>query len=386
MDPMRFLVTDVESSNRVSGKLVSGQLTKDDSIVTAPSGHQTSILAMEADGSSCVSIDAEAELKLALTYSVNLNPGDILAAADLRPEFADQFEAQIEWLEESELLPGRTYSLSAIGGESEATVSRLKYRIDQTSNQQMAAKTLSKGDRGVVNIALTRPIVYDSASICAATGTFTLYEKGTDNAVANGAIRHGLRRASNVHWQALDVDKQSRAAIKQQTPKIIWLTGLSGSGKSTIANLIEKKLIAKGRHSYLLDGDNVRHGLNKDLGFTDADRVENIRRVSETAKLMLDAGLIVITSFISPFRAERDMARTLFTEEEFIEVFIDASLDICEQRDPKGLYKKARAGEIKNFTGLDSPYENPLKPEIVIDTVELTVEQAADLIIEYIGC
>ena len=182
------------------------------------------------------------------------------------------------------------------------------------------------------------------------------------------------------------MDKQSRAAIKQQTPKIIWLTGLSGSGKSTIANLIEKKLIAKGRHSYLLDGDNVRHGLNKDLGFTDADRVENIRRVAETANLMLDAGLIVITSFISPFRAERDMARTLFDDDEFIEVFVHASLEVCEQRDPKGLYKKARAGQIKNFTGLDSPYENPLKPELVIDTIEITVEQAADRIIKFVDC
>ena len=386
MEPMRFLVTDVESSSRVSGKLVSGQLNKEDSVVTAPSGHQTSILAMENNGAECLSIDAEAELKLNLTYSVNMNPGDIIAAADLRPEFADQFEAQIEWRSEQELLPGRTYTLHAVGGTSEATISRLKYRLDTSSKQQIAAKTLANNETGVVNIALTRPIVYDSASICPATGAYSLYEKDSDTLVATGSIRHGLRRASNVHWQALDVDKQSRAAIKQQTPKIIWLTGLSGSGKSTIANLIEKKLIAKGRHSYLLDGDNVRHGLNKDLGFTDADRVENIRRVSETAKLMLDAGLIVITSFISPFRAERDMARTMFTDQEFIEVFVDASFDVCEQRDPKGLYKKARAGEIKNFTGLDSPYENPLKPEIVIDTVEMTVEQAADLIIEYVGC
>ncbi|NKB32351.1 MAG: adenylyl-sulfate kinase [Pseudomonadales bacterium] len=386
MEPMRFLVTDVESSNRVSGKLVSGQLQKDESVVTAPSGHQTSILAMSADGAACVSADAELDLQLNLTYSVNMNPGDIIAAADLRPEFADQFEARIEWLSEQELLPGRTYTLKAIGGESEATVSRLKYRLDSDSNQQIAAKTLLNNEVGVTNIALTKPIVYDSASICSVTGAFTLHEKASGEIVARGEIRHGLRRASNVHWQALDVDQQSRAAIKQQTPKIIWLTGLSGSGKSTIANLIEKKLIAKGRHSYLLDGDNVRHGLNKDLGFTDADRVENIRREAETAKLMLDAGLIVITSFISPFRAERDMARTLFSENEFIEVFVDASLDVCEQRDPKGLYKKARAGEIKNFTGLDSPYENPLQPELVIDTVEITIEQAADLIIEYTGC
>ena len=386
MEPMRFLVTDVESSSRVSGRLISGQINKEDSVVTAPSGHQTSILAMEANGAEYTSMDAEADLNLDLTYSVNMNPGDILAAADLRPEFTDQFEAQIAWQGEQELLPGRTYRLQAIGGESEATVSRLKYRVDVETNQQIAAKTLSNNETGVANIALTCPIVYDSASICPATGIFTLYEKDSDTIVAAGGIRHGLRRASNVHWQALDVDKQTRAAIKQQTPKIIWLTGLSGSGKSTIANLIEKKLIAKGCHSYLLDGDNVRHGLNKDLGFTDADRVENIRRVAEIAKLMLDAGLIVITSFISPFRAERDMARSLFAEQEFIEVFIDTSLDVCEQRDPKGLYKKARAGKIKNFTGLDSPYENPLRPEIVVGTGEMTVEQAADHIIEFVGC
>jgi bifunctional enzyme CysN/CysC len=386
MEPMRFLVTQVESSNRVAGNLVSGNLKKDDSVVTAPSGHQTSILGMEQAGAACVEAEATTELTLDLTYSVNMKPGDIIAAADSRPEFSDQFEAQIEWHGDQELLPGRTYSLNAIGGESEATVSRLKYRFDEQSGQQIAASTLAKNNSGVVNIALTRPIVYDSGSVCPATGAFSLHEKDTENQVATGTIRHGLRRASNVHWQALDVDKQSRAAIKQQTPKIIWLTGLSGSGKSTIANLIEKKLIAKGRHSYLLDGDNVRHGLNKDLGFTDADRVENIRRVAETANLMLDAGLIVITSFISPFRAERDMARTLFANDEFIEVFIDASLDVCEQRDPKGLYKKARAGEIKNFTGLDSPYENPLKPELVIDTIEITVEQAADQIIEFVGC
>ena len=386
MEPMRFLVTDVESSSRISGRLISGQINNEDSVVTAPSGHQTSILSIEANGAECSSIEAEADLNLNLTYSVNMNPGDILAAADLRPEFTDQFEAQIAWLSEQELLPGRTYRLQAIGGESEAIVSRLKYRLDAETRKQIAAKTLATNETGVANIALTDPIVYDSTSICSATGNFTLYEKDSDIIVADGGIRHGLRRASNVHWQALDVDKQSRAAIKRQAPKIIWLTGLSGSGKSTIANLVEKKLIAKGRHSYLLDGDNVRHGLNKDLGFTDADRVENIRRVAETAKLMLDAGLIVITSFISPFRAERDMARSLFTKQEFIEVFIDTSLDVCEQRDPKGLYKKARAGEIKNFTGLDSPYENPLKPEIVIDTVEITVEQAADHIIEFVGC
>ena len=386
MEPMRFLVTQVESSNRVTGYLVSGKLMKDDSVVITPSGHQTSILEMQQGGVACTEAEAKTELVLDLTYSVNMKPNDIIAAADSRPEFSDQFEAQIEWLSERELLPGRTYTIKTISGDSEATVSRLKYRFDEQSGQQIAAKTLVRNNSGVANIALTQPIIYDSGSVCPATGTFSLFDKDSAALVANGTIRHSLRRASNIHWQALDVDKQSRAAIKQQTPKIIWLTGLSGSGKSTIANLIEKKLIAKGRHSYLLDGDNVRHGLNKDLGFTDADRVENIRRVAETANLMLDAGLIVITSFISPFRAERDMARTLFNDDEFIEVFVDASLEVCEQRDPKGLYKKARAGQIKNFTGLDSPYENPLKPELVIDTIEITVEQAADRIIKFVDC
>ena len=384
MEPMRFLVNEVQSGNRVKGVLVSGELNKDESIAIAPSGQQTSILVIEQAGKICQSITASTELTLDLTYSVSTTPGDIIVPADLRAEFSDQFEAKIYWLSEQELLPGRTYTLSAVGGNSEATISKLKYQIDAETNQQIAATTLSAEQCGVGNIALTRPIVFDSFSVCRATGHFELQDKVTGELVAEGEIRHGLRRASNVHWQALDVDKQSRASIKQQTPRIIWLTGLSGAGKSTIANLLEKKLIAKARHSYLLDGDNVRHGLNKDLGFTDADRVENIRRVAETAKLMLDAGLIVITSFISPFRAERDMARSMFGEDEFIEVFVDTSLEVCEQRDPKGLYKKARDGQIKNFTGLDSPYEPPQAPELTLDTVQFTVEQAADVIIEFV--
>ena len=384
MEPMRFLVNEVKSGNRVKGLLVSGKLKKDESVAIAPSGQQTSILVIEQEGQICQSITAATDLTLDLTYSVTTKPGDIIVPADLRPEYSDQFEAKIYWHSEQELLPGRTYTLSAVGGSSEATISKLKYQIDAKTNQQIAANTLSADQCGVGNIALTRAIVFDSFSVCRATGHFDLQDKVTGKLVAEGEIRHGLRRASNVHWQALDVDKQSRASIKQQTPRIIWLTGLSGAGKSTIANLLEKKLIAKARHSYLLDGDNVRHGLNKDLGFTDADRVENIRRVAETAKLMLDAGLIVITSFISPFRAERDMARSMFGEDEFIEVFVDTSLEVCEQRDPKGLYKKARDGQIKNFTGLDSPYEPPQAPELTLDTVQFTVEQAADVIIEFV--
>jgi bifunctional enzyme CysN/CysC len=379
---LRFLINEVTSANRVKGVLLAGSIEEGDSIAIAPGGQQSTIMSVSGPHDTGAAATVGAELDLEFTYSVTAHSGNIIAPADDRPEYADQFEARLEWLSEHELLPGRSYELRSPGGNSEATVSRLKYRLQD--EQQIAAKTLEENEMGVANLALTRPIIYDPFNNYEATGSFDLLDKKSGQVLARGQIRHGLRRASNVHWQALDVDKQSRAAIKQQTPRIVWLTGLSGSGKSTIANLLEKKLIARGRHSYLLDGDNVRHGLNKDLGFTDADRVENIRRVGETAKLMLDAGLIVITSFISPFRAERDMARSLFDEQEFVEVFVDTPLEVCEQRDPKGLYKKARQGDIKNFTGIDSPYEPPGNPEMTLDTVELTVEQAADAIIDYI--
>ena len=381
--PMRFLVSAVASPNIVEGQLVSGGLSRNESVAILPSGQQTSILTIAEQGQQRDSAQARAELTLELTYSVSIATGNLISAADDRPEFSDQFEARIRCSGQQPLLPGRMYFLEAVGGCSEVTISKLKYRLEDDSTNQYAANTLGPGETAVCNIALTRPIVYDPFSTCGATGSFRMLDKSGGELIAEGEIRHGLRRASNVHWQALDVDKQSRASIKQQIPKILWLTGLSGSGKSTIANLIEKKLIAARRHSYLLDGDNVRHGLNKDLGFTDADRVENIRRVAEMAKLMLDAGLIVITSFISPFRAEREMARSLFEDGEFIEIFIDTALEICEQRDPKGLYRKARAGEIKNFTGLDSPYEAPENPELQLDTTLITVEQAADEILAY---
>lgn len=385
MNPMRFLVTEVESSNKLRGKLLAGQIEANDSIVLAPGGQQSTVMSITDDKGKALQLlnETDGEAVLEFTYSLPAQTGNLIASADARPEFSDQFEAHIDWQSDAELLPGRTYQLEAPGGSSEATVSRLKYRLDK--DMQFAAKTLEQGESGVANLASTRAILYDADSVCPATARFCLRDKDSGVQVATGSIRHGLRRASNVHWQAMDVDKQSRAAIKQQTPRIIWLTGLSGSGKSTIANMVEKKLLAQGRHSYLLDGDNVRHGLNKDLGFTDADRVENIRRVGETAKLMLDAGLIVITSFISPFRAERDMARALFDSGEFIEVHVNTSLAVCEQRDPKGLYRKARQGEIKNFTGLDSPYEEPEQAEMTLDTVDLSVEEAADAIIAYLN-
>ncbi len=383
-EPMRFLVRKVESANRIEGLLLSGSLTHGDSVTTVPSGQQTTIMGLEQDGNKIERAQAEANLNVDFTYSVKLLEGDVVSCAENVAGYADQFEAEFRWLDTAELLPGRTYRLQMITGTVDAAVSRLKYRIGGSDEQQIAASTLKFKERGVGNVALTSPVIFDPVLTCGNLGRFQLLDKHSNDVIAEGEIRHGLRRASNIHWQALDVDKESRAAIKNQVPRIIWMTGLSGSGKSTIANLLEKKLLAQSLHSYLLDGDNVRHGLNKDLGFTAADRVENIRRVAETAKLMLDAGLIVITSFISPFRAERDMARGLFAPGEFIEIFVDASLEVCEQRDPKGIYSKARAGEICNFTGIDSPYEAPENPEIVLNTVSLTVEEAADKIIEYL--
>lgn len=299
-------------------------------------------------------------------------------------ELPDQFQAVLDWLGDQELLPGRVYQLACGTHRVRATVTRIKFRLADDQVSHVAATTLLQGQRGVCNLALARslPIATDDPAM--AGGEFRLEDPDTGALLATGTVQHGLRRASNLHWQTLTINKQSRADALGQKPCVVWLTGLSGSGKSTIANLLEQKLLAAGKHSYLLDGDNIRHGLNRDLGFTDADRVENIRRVAETARLMADAGLIVITSFISPFRAERIMARALFEPGEFVEVFVDASLAECERRDPKGLYRKARRGEIKNFTGFDSPYEPPASPELRIETASCTADQAADLILRSI--
>jgi bifunctional enzyme CysN/CysC len=280
------------------------------------------------------------------------------------------------------LLPGRPYLLKAGTRTVGATVSELKHRVDIESFKPLAAKTLGLNDIGLCNLSLSEPIAFDLYDDNRTTGSFILIDRFTNATVAAGMIRFGLRRATNIHWQALDVNKASRAAAMGQRPCILWFTGLSGAGKSTIANLVEKKLHLMGRHTYLLDGDNVRHGLNRDLGFTDADRVENIRRVAEAARLFVDAGLIVLVSFISPFRSERDMARELVARAEFFEVFVDAPLDVVEARDPKGLYKKARAGEIKHFTGIDSPYEPPLNPDIRLDTTSAAAEDLAEQLVQ----
>lgn len=378
---MRLLITGIVSNTRITGTVLSGELTDKMALVLMPSGELLGTAEVSTpNGDALQSATADTEVQLQLQDKAAFAVGQLIVPADARPEVADQFMAQIEWLAHDPMLPGRRYRLTAASGTTLAAISRLKYRLDE--GQQAAASELQTGETGVVNLALSDAIAYDPVALCPVLAEFTLRSQDGQTVLGRGQALHGLRRASNVHWQALAVDQQSRAALKQQAPKLIWLTGLSGSGKSTIANLLEKKLLASGRHSYLLDGDNVRHGLNKDLGFTDADRVENIRRVAETAKLMLDAGLIVITSFISPFRAERAMARQLLPDEQFVEVFVNTPLAVCEERDPKGLYSKARRGDIKNFTGIDSPYEAPDTPDLVIDTVSMSPEQAAERIFE----
>ena len=366
----------VKSSEGISVSLsvLDGIINTGDSIVFCSSAGVRTIVSLQADND---------KILVKLDSAINAHDGEIVAGVADRPEVADQFEAEIAWMSEYDMLPGRQYTLVCAGQIAEATITKLKHRIEEASGKPIAANSISKHQSFIANLSLSQGIAFDTKNSGLKTSQFEL-EDSHGGTLARGEIRHSLRRASNIHWQALEVDKTARAQIKNQTPKIIWLTGLSASGKSTIANLIEKKLLATGNHTYLLDGDNVRQGINKDLGFTEADRVENIRRISEISKLMLDAGLIVIASFISPFRAERRKARSLFEAGEFVEVHVDASLATCEGRDPKGLYKKARLGSIRNFTGFDSPYELPEKPEIKIETEKVSAGEAATKIVEYL--
>src|ERR1700722_1240582 len=365
-----------------AGSIANGVLKRGDDIPVASSGRLskvTRIIAGSGDVEEAMAGDA---VTLTLADEVDVARGDVFAAPDRRPELSDQFAAHVIWMSEESLLPGRSY-LMKIGAKTvPAAVTELRHRVDVNTLEKLAGKTLSLNEVGYCNLATTMPVAFDPYADSHQTGAFILIDRTTNQTAAAGLIAHGLRRATNVHLQDMTVTRQARAALKHQRPAILWFTGLSGAGKSTIANLVEAKLHARGVHTIMLDGDNVRHGLNKDLGFTEADRVENIRRVAEVARLMTDAGLIVLCSFISPFRAERRLARELAAPGEFLEIFVDAPLDVVVARDPKGLYKRALAGEIKNFTGVDQAYEPPEAPEITLQSAEESPEALADRVIK----
>jgi bifunctional enzyme CysN/CysC len=365
-----------------AGTLVSGQLHPGDEIVVATSGQRSTVARLVTyDGDLGVALPGQS-VTVTLTDEIDISRGDVLCAVSEPALVGTQFEATIVWMAEHPMLRGRSYVMRHGTNTAIATVAPLKYKVNVNSLEHLAADALELNEIGVCELELDRPIAYDPYTVNREMGSFVLIDRITNVTVAAGMLNFELRRSQNVHWQAIEVDKSARAALKRQQPCVLWLTGLSGAGKSTIANLVEKKLQSLGCHTYLLDGDNVRHGLNKDLGFTEADRVENIRRIAEVAALMIDAGLIVITSFISPFASERRMARQLLAPGEFIEVFIDTPLEVAEERDPKHLYERARRGEIANFTGIDSPYEQPENPEMHIETVGVSAEDAAERILD----
>jgi bifunctional enzyme CysN/CysC len=367
-----------------AGLIASGTVRPGDRVRVLPSGRESHVARIVMAGGDLASASAGQSVTLTLDSEVDVSRGDVLAAGDAPPQVADQFEATIVWLHDAPMLQGRAYLMKAGTRTVSATIAPLKHRINVNTLEHLPAERLELNDIGVCELELDRAIAFEPYGEDRALGGFILIDRLTNNTVGAGLINFALRRSQNVHWQALDVDKQVRSRQKGQRACVLWLTGLSGAGKSTIANCVEKLLTAAGRHTYLLDGDNVRHGLNKDLGFTAQDRVENIRRVAEVSRLMVDAGLIVLVSFISPFRSERRMARELFAPGEFFEVFVDTPLAEAERRDVKGLYKKARRGELKNFTGIDSPYEPPQEAEIRIDTTSMGPEQAAERIIAHL--
>lgn len=364
-----------------SGRIASGAITIGDRVRVSPSGRE-SLVSKIIRGDTDLEKAVEGEsITLVLEDEVDISRGDVIASSRDPIAHSDQFEADIIWMHDHHALPGRSYAFQIHRKSAYGQITDIKYRVDINSGAHIAAKTLALNEIGVVKLAFDRPVPFALYDDSQTLGSFILIDRMSNETVGAGMIRHALRRADNIHTQALDVTKGARAAIKFQNPVCLWFTGLSGSGKSTIANLLEKRLTAEGKHTYVLDGDNIRHGLNRDLGFTEADRVENIRRVAEVAKLMVDAGLIVLVSFISPFREDRAMARRLFNEGEFVEIFVDTPLEICEERDVKGLYAKARRGEIKNFTGIDSPYEAPDNPEIRIENSSMSPDQVIEIML-----
>ncbi|EHQ52389.1 sulfate adenylyltransferase, large subunit [Ectothiorhodospira sp. PHS-1] len=386
--PLRLPVQWVNRPNLdfrgYAGTLAGGVVRPGDRIRVQPSGKESTVARIVTRDGDLEQAVAGQSVTLTLTDEIDISRGDMISAAREPAGTADQFETTLIWMHDEPLLPGRQYLLKLGTRTVTASVTTIKYQVNVNTLEHTAAKKLELNAIGVCNISLDRPVAFDPYTDNRDTGGFILIDRLSNNTVAAGLIHFALRRSQNIHLQPVDINQEAHARLKGQRPCVLWFTGLSGAGKSTIANLVEKKLHAEGRHTYLLDGDNIRHGLNKDLGFTDADRVENIRRVGEVARLMVDAGLIVLTAFISPFRSERQMARELLKDGEFLEIFVDTPLEAAEARDPKGLYRKARRGELKNFTGIDSPYERPESPEIHVDTTRMTPEAAADLIVEHI--
>jgi len=365
-----------------AGTVASGIVRPGDEVLISPSGKRAHVARIvTADGDLEAAQEGDA-VTLTFAEEVDVSRGDLIALPGSAPSIADQIAAKLIWFDDEPMLPGRAYTLKCGPQTTTATVSNLKHKLNVDNFDHVAGKTLELNEVGSCNISTARALVFDPYAENVDTGSFILIDRFTNATVAAGMIEFGLRRATNIQWQELFIDKAARAGLKEQRPCVLWFTGLSGAGKSTIANTVEKRLHAMGRHTYMLDGDNIRHGLNKDLGFTDADRVENIRRVAEAARLFVDAGLIVMVSFISPFRSERRMARDLFQEGEFIEVYIDTPLEVCEERDPKGLYRKARAGLITNFTGIDSLYEPPENAELKLDTSKTTPETLAEAVLK----
>jgi bifunctional enzyme CysN/CysC len=364
-----------------SGFIAAGTVQPGDPVKIMPSGRQSHIARVILDDDLPYAAAGQS-VTLTLADEIDCSRGDVISSVEAPAEVSDQFETTIVWMNDAPMLPGRSYLLKLGTKTVTASVTTLKHKVNVNTLEQMAARQLSLNEIGLCNISLSEPIAFDAYTNSRDLGGFILIDRFTSDTVAAGMIHFALRRAQNIHWQAVDVTRAARANQKSQRPCVLWFTGLSGSGKSTIANVVEQRLFALGKHSALLDGDNLRHGLNRDLGFTDQDRVENIRRVGEVAKLMANAGLIVLVSFISPFRSERQMARDLLPPGEFLEVFIDTPLETAEARDPKGLYKKARRGELSHFTGISSPYEPPETPEIHIETTHTSLEAAADRILQ----
>jgi bifunctional enzyme CysN/CysC len=382
--PVQWVCRPDQHFRGFAGTIVAGAVRPGDAVVALPSGRRTRVSRVVTADGDLERAGAGQAVTLTLEDELDISRGDVIAAADSPAEVADQFAAHLLWMDASMLLPGRPYWLKIGSRTVSAQITEIKHKIDVNTQAHLAAKHLELNEVGFCNLALDQAIAFEPYARNRELGGFILIDRASHATVAAGTLDFALRRAANIHWQHLEIDRRARARIKGQKPRCLWLTGLSGAGKSTVANLVDKRLHAMGYHTMLLDGDNVRHGLNKDLGFTDEDRVENIRRVAEVAKLMTEAGLIVLVSFISPFRAERRMARELFASGEFLEVYVDVPLDVAESRDVKGLYAKARQGQISNFTGIDSPYETPEAAELHLDAASHAPQELAEQVVQAI--